>query len=37
MKLHLSIFRDFWKLILKQIDKNNDEKAQESIIRVRVG
>ena len=35
MKLHFSVFRDFWKLILKK--KNSGELEKESIIRVRVG
>ena len=35
MKLYLSVFRDFLKLILKY--KNSGEQEKESIIRVRVG
>ena len=35
VKLHLSVFRNFWKLILKY--KNSGEQEKESIIRVRVG
>ena len=36
MKLHLRVFRDFWKLILK-VKKNSGEQEKESIICVRVG
>ena len=35
MKLHLSVFRDFWKFVF--IKKNSGEQEKESIIRVRVG
>ena len=35
MKLHLSVLRDFGKLIFKI--KNSDEQEKESIIHVRIG
>ena len=35
VQLHLSIFRDFKKLILKRINKNSVGQEKESIIRVR--
>ena len=31
VKLHLSVFRDFWRLNLKYINKNSDEQEKESI------
>ena len=39
VKLHLSVFADFWKLILKLKlkKKNSGEQEKDSIIRVRVG
>ena len=36
VKLYLSVFRDFWKLILK-LKKNSGEQEKEPIIRLRVG
>ena len=36
MKLHLSVIRDFLKLILK-LKKNSGEQEKESIIHVKMG
>ena len=36
VKLHLRVFRDFWKLIFK-IKNSDEQQTKKSIIRVRIG